>query len=67
MSVCLFSFKLDNKSLIIIINWLSQERLLQNPCWQSIKALYSSRWAIKEEYIICSKILQHIEVNETGL
>jgi hypothetical protein len=48
-------------------NCVSQLRLARNPCWQSTRILCSSRWFKMFVTTICSRILQHIHVSDTGL
>ena len=52
---------------IVFTSWVSHERCCLKPCWWSTRMLCSSKWDIMWWKIICSIILQHTDVSDTGL
>ena len=54
------------RSCVVIISCDSVECLLRKPCCQSVKTEWQSKWFMKLVSIICSRILQHIDVSDMG-
>ena len=66
---CLFKIQYEcvNLSLFItVVSWVSQLCPFLNACCLSDRSLYSSRWAMIFEHIMCSSNLQGTQVKETG-
>ena len=54
------------RSCVVIICCDSVECLLRKPCCLSVKTEWQSKWFMMLVNIICSRILQHIDVSDMG-
>ena len=54
------------RSGVVIISCYSVECLLRKPGCLSVKTEWQSKWFMMLVNIICSRILQHIDVSDMG-
>jgi hypothetical protein len=66
-STCSFLFRLSARTWTVIMSCDSHDREFRKPCWASIKIPCMSRCFITVLCMMCSMILLHIGVSDTGL
>ena len=66
--VCMFViFRQRLKSLTVVMSRDSQLRFCLNPCWNSLRVEWCSKWSMMLLWIMCSKSFDVTEVSEMGL
>ena len=66
ISTCNFYLSDRTTSCVVIISCDSVECLPRKPCCLSVKTEYQSKWFMMLVNIICSRILQQIDVSDMG-
>ena len=67
MSTCVFFSRYSCSSLVKASSWVSQLCLALKPCCLSVSMLFLVKWVMMFETMMCSIILEHTHVRETGL